>query len=92
MQFEQFKDGTRKDLPNQSIDTGMGIERVAALLQGTNDNYETDLMRALIEASAEATGSKSDGDNSNHHRVIACLLYTSPSPRDLSTSRMPSSA
>ena len=71
MQYEQFKDGTRKDLPNQSIDTGMGIERVAALLQGTNDNYETDLMRALIEASAEATDSKSDGDNSNHHRVIA---------------------
>ena len=71
MQYEQFKDGTRKDLPNQSIDTGMGIERVAALLQGTNDNYETDLIRALIEASAEATGSKSDGDNSNHHRVIA---------------------
>ena len=71
MQYEQFKDGTRKDLPNQSIDTGMGIERVAALLQGTNDNYETDLMRALIEASSEATGSKSDGDNSNHHRVIA---------------------
>ena len=71
MQYEQFKDGTRKDLPNQSIDTGMGIERVAALLQGTNDKYETDLMRALIEASSEATGSKSDGDNSNHHRVIA---------------------
>ena len=71
MQYEQFKDGTRKDLPNQSIDTGMGIERVAALLQGTNDNYETDLMRALIEASSEATGSKSDGENSNHHRVIA---------------------
>ena len=71
MQYEQFKDGTRKDLPNQSIDTGMGIERVAALLQGTNDNYETDLMRALIEASSEATDSKSDGDNSNHHRVIA---------------------
>ena len=71
MQYEQFKDGTKKDLPNQSIDTGMGIERVAALLQGTNDNYETDLMRALIEASSEATGSKSDGDNSNHHRVIA---------------------
>ncbi len=71
MQYEQFKDGSRKDLPNQSIDTGMGIERVAALLQGTNDNYETDLMMALIEASSEATDSKSDGDNSNHHRVIA---------------------
>ena len=65
MQYEQFEDGTRKDLPNQSIDTGMGIERVAALLQGTNDNYETDLIRALIEASAEATRSKPDGDNSN---------------------------
>ena len=61
MQYEQFEDGTRKDLPNQSIDTGMGIERVAALLQGTNDNYETDLIRALIEASAEATSSKPDG-------------------------------
>merc|ERR1711965_683319 len=71
MQYEQFKDGTRKDLPNQSIDTGMGIERVAALLQGTNDNYETDLIRTLIEASAEVTSSKPDGDNSNHHRVIA---------------------
>ena len=71
MQYEQFKDGTRKDLPNQSIDTGMGIERVAALLQGTNDNYETDLIRTLIEASAEVTSSKPHGDNSNHHRVIA---------------------
>ena len=49
MQYEQFEDGTRKDLPNQSIDTGMGIERVAALLQGTNDNYETDLIRALTK-------------------------------------------
>ena len=47
MQYEQFEDGTRKDLPNQSIDTGMGIERVAALLQGTNDNYETDLLGPL---------------------------------------------
>ena len=55
MQYEQFEDGTRVDLPNQSIDTGMGIERVAALLQGTNDNYATDLMRALIEASANQT-------------------------------------
>ncbi|WP_116081933.1 alanine--tRNA ligase [Tropicimonas sp. IMCC34011] len=71
MQYEQFEDGTRRDLPNQSIDTGMGIERVAALLQGTNDNYATDLMRALIEASAHATSSDPDGPGRTHHRVIA---------------------
>ena len=51
MQFESHADGSRTDLPRPSIDTGMGVERVAALLQGTNDNYATDLMRALIEAS-----------------------------------------
>ncbi len=71
MQFEQFEDGTREPLPNQSIDTGMGIERVAALLQGTNDNYATDLMRNLIEASAHATSSDPDGPGATHHRVIA---------------------
>ncbi len=71
MQYEQFEDGTRRDLPNKSIDTGMGIERVAALLQGTNDNYATDLMRSLIEASANATSSDPDGPGKTHHRVIA---------------------
>ncbi|WP_299030313.1 alanine--tRNA ligase [uncultured Sulfitobacter sp.] len=71
MQYEQFEDGTRRDLPNKSIDTGMGIERVAALLQGTNDNYATDLMRSLIEASAHATNSDPDGAGKTHHRVIA---------------------
>ncbi len=71
MQYEQFEDGTRRDLPNKSIDTGMGIERVAALLQGTNDNYSTDLMRSLIEASANATSSDPDGPGKTHHRVIA---------------------
>lgn len=71
MQYEQFEDGTRQDLPNKSIDTGMGIERVAALLQGTNDNYATDLMRSLIEASANATSSDPDGPAKTHHRVIA---------------------
>ncbi|MGR3573020.1 alanine--tRNA ligase [Brevirhabdus sp.] len=71
MQFEQYEDGSRAPLPNQSIDTGMGIERVAALLQGTNDNYATDLMRALIEASAHATSSDPDGPGKTHHRVIA---------------------
>ncbi|WP_116131366.1 alanine--tRNA ligase [Tropicimonas sp. IMCC34043] len=71
MQFEQFEDGSRIELPKKSIDTGMGIERVAALLQGTNDNYATDLMRALIEASANATSSDPDGPGRTHHRVIA---------------------
>ncbi|TMV14676.1 alanine--tRNA ligase [Arenibacterium halophilum] len=71
MQFEQFEDGSRRDLEAQSIDTGMGIERVAALLQGTNDNYATDLMRSLIEASADATSTDPDGPGKTHHRVIA---------------------
>ncbi|MDU8912643.1 alanine--tRNA ligase [Aestuariicoccus sp. MJ-SS9] len=71
MQYEQFEDGTRKELAAQSIDTGMGIERVAALLQGTNDNYSTDLIRSLIEASADATSSDPDGPGKTHHRVIA---------------------
>ena len=71
MQYEQFEDGSRTELPNQSIDTGMGIERVAALLQGTNDNYATDLIRSLIEASADATSTDPDGPGSVHHRVIA---------------------
>ncbi|MEM1352941.1 MAG: alanine--tRNA ligase, partial [Pseudomonadota bacterium] len=71
MQYEQFDDGTRRDLSAQSIDTGMGIERVAALLQGTNDNYATDLMRNLILASADATSTDPDGPGKTHHRVIA---------------------
>ncbi len=71
MQNEQFEDGSMIELPNQSIDTGMGIERVAALLQGTNDNYSTDLIRSLIEASADATSSDPDGPGKTHHRVIA---------------------
>ncbi|MDQ2093104.1 alanine--tRNA ligase [Rhodalgimonas zhirmunskyi] len=71
MQNEQFEDGSMKALDMQSIDTGMGIERVAALLQGTNDNYATDLMRALIEASADVTSSDPDGPGKTHHRVIA---------------------
>lgn len=71
MQYEQLEDGTRRDLVAQSIDTGMGIERVAALLQGTNDNYATDLMRSLIEASADVTSTDPDGPGATHHRVIA---------------------
>lgn len=71
MQYEQFEDGARMPLAAQSIDTGMGIERVAALLQGTNDNYSTDLVRNLIEASAHATSTDPDGPEKTHHRVIA---------------------
>ncbi|MFP7570569.1 alanine--tRNA ligase [Marivita sp. S2033] len=71
MQYQQFEDGTRTELSAQSIDTGMGIERVAALLQGTNDNYATDLMRSLIEASADVSSTYPDGPGKTHHRVIA---------------------
>ena len=71
MQNEQFADGTMKPLAMQSIDTGMGLERIGALLQGKHDNYDTDLMRSLIEASAHATSSDPDGPGKTHHRVIA---------------------
>ncbi|MGJ8623925.1 MAG: alanine--tRNA ligase [Yoonia sp.] len=71
MQNEQFDDGSMKPLEMQSIDTGMGLERIGALLQGKHDNYDTDLMRALIEASAQATSSDPDGEGNTHHRVIA---------------------
>jgi alanyl-tRNA synthetase len=71
MQNEQFADGTMKPLEMQSIDTGMGLERIGALLQDKYDNYDTDVMRALIEASAHATSSDPDGPGNTHHRVIA---------------------
>ncbi len=71
MQYEQQENGDRDDLPKPSIDTGMGLERLGALLQGKHDNYDTDLMRDLIEASAHATSSDPDGDGKMHHRVIA---------------------
>jgi len=71
MQNEQFEDGSMKALDMQSIDTGMGLERIGALLQGSHDNYNTDTMRALIEASANATGQDPDGPGNVHHRVIA---------------------
>ncbi len=71
MQYEQFEDGSRKELAAQSIDTGMGLERVGALLQGKHDNYDTDLMRALIEATANAISTDPDGSGKVHHRVIA---------------------
>ena len=71
MQNEQFEDGSMKPLEMQSIDTGMGLERIGALLQGHHDNYDTDLMRSLIEASADATSVDPDGPTKTHHRVIA---------------------
>jgi len=71
MQNQQFADGHIEDLPRQSIDTGMGLERIGALLQGKHDNYDTDLMRDLIEASAHATSTDPDGPAKMHHRVIA---------------------
>ena len=71
MQNEQFADGTMRPLDMQSIDTGMGLERIGALLQGKHDNYDTDLMRALIEASAHASSVDTDGPKNIHHRVIA---------------------
>jgi alanyl-tRNA synthetase len=71
MQFEEGPPGTRLALPHPSIDTGMGLERVAAILQGVHDNYDTDTFRALIHASAEATGVLADGPHRISHRVVA---------------------
>lgn len=71
MQYDQQEDGTRLNLPKPSIDTGMGLERISSLLQGSNDVYNTDLMRSLMEASAHATNSDPDGPGNVHHRVIA---------------------
>ncbi|NVO55296.1 alanine--tRNA ligase [Rhodobacteraceae bacterium B1Z28] len=71
MQNEQFADGSMVELDMQSIDTGMGLERIGALLQGSHDNYDTDLFKTLIEASAEVTNVDPYGDQNVHHRVIA---------------------
>jgi len=77
MQFEQVDAETRLELPRPSIDTGMGLERIAAVLQGTHDNYETDLLRSLILASADKTGTDPDGEFRISHRVIADHLRAS---------------
>ena len=71
MQYEEGPPGTRVGLPRPSIDTGMGLERFAAILQGKHDNYDTDTLRALILASAEATGQDPDGPWRTSHRVVA---------------------
>jgi alanyl-tRNA synthetase len=71
MQYEEGPPGTRTPLPRPSIDTGMGLERFAAIMQGKHDNYDTDTLRALILASAEVTGQDPDGPFRVSHRVIA---------------------
>ncbi|HEV8031655.1 MAG TPA: alanine--tRNA ligase [Stellaceae bacterium] len=76
-QFDQLPGGERVPLPNPSIDTGMGLERIAAVLQGKHDNYDIDLFRALIEASADASGVAPDGEHAVSHRVIADHLRAS---------------
>ena len=71
MQFERQDDGTDVPLPKPSIDTGMGLERIAAVMQGVHDNYDTDTFKALINASEELTGTKAVGEQKASHRVIA---------------------
>jgi len=71
MQFDQLGPGNRVNLPRPSIDTGMGLERISAILQGVYSNYETDLFRNLIAASVAETGVPAKGDRLPSHRVIA---------------------
>ena len=77
MQFEQFADGRREPLPRPSIDTGMGLERVAAVLQGVHDNYDVDLFREIISASRGLVGGAGGSSNGPSHRVIADHLRSS---------------
>ncbi|MFG1300130.1 alanine--tRNA ligase [Xanthobacter sp. V3C-3] len=77
MQYEQLPGGERVALPRPSIDTGMGLERVSAVLQGVHDNYDTDLMRAIIAEVAELTSVDPDGPQQASHRVIADHLRAS---------------
>jgi len=77
MQYEQLEGGKRVNLPRPSIDTGMGLERIAAVLQGTHDNYEIDLFRALIQTIAELTKVSPNGPHKASHRVIADHLRAS---------------
>jgi alanyl-tRNA synthetase len=77
MQYEQFSPGKRVDLPHPSIDTGMGLERIAAVLQGTHDNYGIDLFVTLIRAIAELTHVAPDGPQKASHKVIADHLRAS---------------
>ena len=71
MQYEQVSKSNRIDLPKPSIDTGMGLERIAAVMQGTHDNYEIDMFKALISASSNFSKTNSKGEHNISHRVIA---------------------
>ncbi|MCW2275886.1 alanine--tRNA ligase [Rhodoblastus acidophilus] len=77
MQYEQVAPGQRVPLPRPSIDTGMGLERIAALMQGVHSNFDIDMFRALIRAVADATGVEPDGDMRASHRIIADHLRAS---------------
>jgi alanyl-tRNA synthetase len=77
MQFDQQANGDRIDLPRPSIDTGMGLERIAAVLQGVHDNYDVDLFRAIIAASRDLVGGAGGASNGPSHRVIADHLRSS---------------
>ena len=77
MQYEQAAGEIVSELPKKSIDTGMGLERVAAVMQGVHDNYDTDTFRALIAASEELTRTKAEGESQASHRVIADHLRAS---------------
>jgi alanyl-tRNA synthetase len=77
MQFEQVSKDERVNLPRPSIDTGMGLERISAVLQGTHDNYETDLFRSLIAAIVENTNVPAEGKAKASNRVIADHLRAS---------------
>ena len=77
MQYEQAANEIISELPKKSIDTGMGLERIAAVLQGVPDNYDTDTFKALIHASEELTRTKAEGESQASHRVIADHLRAS---------------
>ena len=77
MQYEQVDAETRRDLPRPSIDTGMGLERIAAVMQGVHDNYDTDTFKALIHESGELTKTATTGDTQGSHRIIADHLRAS---------------
>ena len=77
MQYEQFADGRREALPKPSIDTGMGLERITTVLQGVHSNFQTDLFRHLIAASAEFSHAAAGGENAASHRIIADHLRSS---------------
>ena len=77
MQFEQFEDGSREPLPRPSIDTGIGLERVTAILQGQHDNYDTDLIRPIMDAAAHATDGDPDGGQRASYKAIADHLRAS---------------